>query len=80
MNMAMGPCLAWPRSHSNVRGWHVRMLDFQGSPPPQHPLLFFIPQQWGHWIRPLLACLLVLLDPPPQDFRSRQCRPVLSRK
>lgn len=44
MNMAMGPCLAWPRSHSNVRGMacqDVRMSVFQGSPPPQNPLSFF---------------------------------------
>lgn len=68
MNMAMGPCLAWPRSHSNVRGWHVRMLDFQGSPPPQSTQnihsCFSFPSNGATGFAQL-ACLLVLLDPSP---------------
>lgn len=87
MNMAMGPCLAWPRSHSNVRGWHVRMLDFQGSPPPQSSrtstLVFHSPSMgpldspnqhvcWSCWIPPLGAQVASMQTSPQQKIEGKK--------
>lgn len=74
MNMAMGPCLAWPRSHSNVRGWHVRMLGFQGSPPPQSiqasTLVFHSPSTHQYHGFDQLECLLDPWAPSPLPPRT----------
>lgn len=66
MNMAMGPCLAWPRSRSDGMSG-CPFSKAAPLPSLENPLLFFIPQQWA--IR--FAQLASLAPQPP---RSRQCR------